>query len=209
MSALPSPVVVKLGGSYALSAHLRHWLAALASCAGRVVIVPGGGPLADAVRDLQPRMGFDDRAAHAMAMLAMAQYACALASLDEAFVVVASAMGVRRAVRAGRVPVWSPVPMALRSRELPASWDTTSDSIAAWLAGRIAARRILFVKQVLPGGDPVRIESLVADGTLDPVLPDVLGAGNIEAYIAGPADHAAVGAALLSGTKAGIRIILR
>ena len=36
-----APVVVKLGGSFAFSEHLRDWIEALAACAGQVVIVPG------------------------------------------------------------------------------------------------------------------------------------------------------------------------
>ena len=47
------PVVVKLGGSFAFSVHLRAWIEAIAACAGRVVIVPGGGPFADTVRAAQ------------------------------------------------------------------------------------------------------------------------------------------------------------
>ena len=62
------PTVVKLGGSYAFSTHLKDWIDAIAACPGRVVVAPGGGPLADAVRMAQQKMGFDDRAAHQMAL---------------------------------------------------------------------------------------------------------------------------------------------
>src|SRR2546426_804978 len=58
------PTVVKLGGSFAFSPYLRDWIAAIAGCAGRTVVVPGGGPFADVVRAGQARMGFDDLAAH-------------------------------------------------------------------------------------------------------------------------------------------------
>ena len=77
--------VIKLGGSHAFAPHLRDWLAAIAGCAGSMVLVPGGGPFADLVRDAQARIGFDDDAAHRMALLAMAQYGCALASLNAQF----------------------------------------------------------------------------------------------------------------------------
>lgn len=202
-------VVVKLGGSYAFSAHLQDWLAALAACAGRVVIVPGGGPFADAVREAQPRMGFDDHAAHQMALLAMWQYGCAIASLGEGYAVVASMVGVRCAVRAHRVPVWSPVPMALRSSDLPHSWEATADSVAAWLARRIRAKRILLVKQVAPAADPVAVDDLIAGGVVDPILPRVLGDTDIEADIVGPADHQSAAAAIRNGTVAGVRIVFR
>ena len=58
------PTVVKVGGSYAFSSALKSWIDAVAACAGRVVVVPGGGPFAETVRVAQPKMGFDDRAAH-------------------------------------------------------------------------------------------------------------------------------------------------
>ena len=77
------PVIVKLGGSLAFSEVLIDWLRALASCAGHVVIVPGGGPFADAVRVTQHRMGFDDRTAHHIALLAMEQYGRALISFSD------------------------------------------------------------------------------------------------------------------------------
>ena len=54
MPGLRDALIVKLGGSHAFAAHLKDWLGAIAEGAGRVVIVPGGGPFADAVRAAQP-----------------------------------------------------------------------------------------------------------------------------------------------------------
>ena len=85
------PTFVKLGGSYAFSTHLKDWIDAIAACPGRVVVAPGGGPFADAVRMAQAKMGFDDRAAHQMALLAMDQYGCALANLGAGLTLAASA----------------------------------------------------------------------------------------------------------------------
>ena len=76
--------IVKLGGSHATGPHLKDWLAAIAAEAGAIAIVPGGGPFADAVRTAQAAIGYDDRAAHAMALMAMAQFGCALQSLNPA-----------------------------------------------------------------------------------------------------------------------------
>ena len=89
------PTVVKLGGSYAFSSTLKSWIEAVAACAGHVVVVPGGGPFAETVRAAQPKMGFDDRAAHEMALLAMEQYGCALASLGAGWRLAASAAAIR------------------------------------------------------------------------------------------------------------------
>src|SRR5262245_16671636 len=103
--------VVKLGGSLAFSDALRPWLKALAGCAGHVVVVPGGGPFADAVRVAQPKMGFDDRAAHHMALIAMEQYGRALVGLGENLILAGSVAAIERALRDGRVPVWAPARM--------------------------------------------------------------------------------------------------
>jgi len=196
--------VVKLGGSYAFSLQLPAWLDALASCAGRVVIVPGGGPFADAVRAAQPKMGFDDRAAHRMGLMAMNQFGCAVASIGRGYVLAESACAIARAVSARQVPVWCPVPMALEADDLPASWDVTADSLAAWLAARLAATRVVFVKQIAPRTSS--LNALIAAGILDRFLPRLLGAGGFEAYIVGPGDHATAAAAIAAGSPAGMRV---
>ncbi len=138
-------LVVKLGGSYAAQAALHAWLAAIAAAPG-VVLVPGGGPFADAVRALQPRLGFDDAAAHAMALLAMAQYGVFLRALAPALLSVAEPAAIAAALAAGRVPLWCPPPTLGAAEGVPESWDATSDSLALWLATRLAAPALLLVK---------------------------------------------------------------
>jgi aspartokinase-like uncharacterized kinase len=198
--------VVKLGGSYAFSSDLQGWLAAIASNAGDIVLVPGGGPFADAVRSAQPRMGFDDDAAHHMALLGMDQYGRALAALNKRFTPAASIAGIRRALRAGNVPVWSPTEMVLKRNDIPRSWEVTSDGLAAWLACRIGARRVLLIKHVDPPPDPIRIEDLVARGVVDRSFASFLRDGAVEASIVGPAQRPPAG---LNGGIVGSRIALR
>ncbi len=198
--------VVKLGGSHALSSALRPWVAALAGC-GHCVIVPGGGPFADAVRTAQPVMGFDDRAAHHMAILAMEQYGCALASLDERLVLCESADAMQLALNQGRAPVWLPKQMVLAAAEIPWSWDVTSDSLAAWLAGEIGAERLLLVKHGDWPAEAVTAADLVARGAVDPAFTGFVAASRAPAFVVGPAEHARAGAALSAGTPIGTRIV--
>jgi 5-(aminomethyl)-3-furanmethanol phosphate kinase len=202
------PTVVKVGGSYAFSSALKSWIGAVAACAGRVVVVPGGGPFAETVRIAQPKMGFDDRAAHAMALLAMEQYGCALASLGAGWRLAASAAAIQDVLREGGVPVWSPTPMLRDANDVPWSWDVTSDSLAAWLAGRIGANRVLLVKQLEPPPGRLRAADLVADGIIDPAFPRFLRASGAQAFIAGPAGHAAAATAMRNGATVGAAIEL-
>jgi aspartokinase-like uncharacterized kinase len=151
-------IVVKLGGSHALSPLLPGWLAAIGRAAGRVAVVPGGGPFADAVRTAQPAMGFDDDAAHDMALLAMVQYGRALTCLAEGFVSADTLAAVREAVARGLVPVWSPWPMLRAHPDIPRSWDVTSDSLAVWLATALGARGVVLIKHC----DPARTDAVDA-----------------------------------------------
>jgi len=200
------PTVVKLGGSFALSADLGDWIAAIAGCAGRAVIVPGGGPFADAVRAAQAQIGFDDVAAHRMALLAMEQYGCAIKSLHEALSLADSLDSIRRSLADDQVPVWLPTQVALGAADIPQSWDVTSDSLAAWLAGKIGAERLLLVKQVELAHGTARVADLAERDIVDKAFANFLAASGLPAFILGPKGHGAVGR-LLCGEPVGIRII--
>ena len=181
--------IVKLGGSHATGPHLKPWLAAIAAEAGSIVIVPGGGPFADAVRATQASIGFDNRAAHAMALMAMAQFGAALASLNPALTLAESRSAILHALRDGKVPVWSPPSMTLGSA-LPETWDLTSDSLAAWLAGELRARTILLVKHGRFDAAAIRADDLAARGIVDPLFPLYLRRSGARAWLASPADSA-------------------
>ncbi len=201
-----APVVVKLGGSFAFSEQLRNWIEALAACGGEVVIVPGGGPFADAVRLAQTRMGFDDRAAHQMALLAMEQYGRALASFNSALSPAASVSAIRRHLDSDRVPVWMPSPMVLGADDIAQSWDVTSDSLAAWLAARIGADRVFLVKHAKNTSARAALKDLTAAGMVDEAFALYLKESGAAAFILEPSDHEAVVSAIRSGATAGIPV---
>jgi 5-(aminomethyl)-3-furanmethanol phosphate kinase len=183
-----TPVLVaRLGGSYALSPLLRAWLQAIEAAEGRIVLVPGGGPFADAVRTWQTPMGFDDTAAHHMALLAMTQYGLALSGLSEKLALADTLARIEDLLAQARVPVWSPWPMLHGAPGVPASWDVTSDSLALWLACAIKAPRVLLVKHATTQRGS-RAGALVADGVLDAAFQRFLDAYPGEVWLAGPND---------------------
>ncbi|MGZ5851302.1 MAG: amino acid kinase family protein, partial [Hyphomicrobium sp.] len=59
--------VIKLGGSVAESGRLAAIVLIVAATRVPVVVVPGGGTFADAVRVAQAELGFGDAVAHHMA----------------------------------------------------------------------------------------------------------------------------------------------
>ncbi|WP_166142134.1 aspartate kinase [Methylosinus sp. RM1] len=147
-SAETRPLVVKLGGSLAASPALRQWLAALRRYPGPLALVPGGGPFADAVRSAQKVLRFSDAAAHDMAIMAMEQYGRALCDLEPGLRPAATPQEAAAAHARGAIAVWSPVAMTRADPQIPASWDMTSDSLAAWYAHEAGARALLLIKSV-------------------------------------------------------------
>jgi aspartokinase-like uncharacterized kinase len=162
--------VVKLGGSLACAPQLKPWLTAL-SLRGDLVLVPGGGPFADQVRAAQRQWGFDDAAAHHMALLGMEQYGRMLCALEAGLRPAASPSEIGQYAAQGKTPVWMPVPMVVDEPEIGHNWDVTSDSLAAWLCGRLEAAGLVLIKSVPPAGLVGGIEALTARGILDAAFP--------------------------------------
>jgi aspartokinase-like uncharacterized kinase len=161
--------VVKVGGSLVADrARLCRLLGALADGAdGPVVIVPGGGALADAVRATQAALGFPDSLAHRLALDAMAGMARIFATLESRLAVTEHPGD---ALAVGRVPVWDPSALKGGHPEVPESWDVTSDSLALWLATGLGAATCLLVKSAdpAPGSGPAELARI---GLVDAAFP--------------------------------------
>ncbi len=135
---------------------------------GRVVIVAGGGVFADLVRSEQLRWRFDEVAAHRMAILAMQQMAVLCQSLQPDLTAFSR---VADFPDSAEKSIWMPDWRELDQAKVNASWDITSDSLAAWLASRLQAAQLLLIK----AGDVDQSASLLElqqQGLLDPAFLD-------------------------------------
>ncbi len=180
--------VIKVGGALIEDPALFACVIdALESLAARrrdgppLLVVPGGGPFADAVREVDWQLAAGDDAAHWMAILGMDQHAHLLAARIPAGALVESADEARLVHEAHRLPVLAPYRW-LRARDpLPHSWSVTSDSIAAWIAIELGAAELLLIK---PTAGP-------ADAVTDPYFHTVIEAGakagrNLRVEVTGP-----------------------
>lgn len=196
----PVTVVIKIGGSLILEApelvnrlvnefgSVNQSTAPDRFTSGRVsfsvLIVPGGGLFADAVRRADESFGLGDDAAHWMAILGMEQYACYLQ--DKTCAKVTNSIDE---LSCG-VSILFPYRLLKEEDPLPHSWDVTSDTIAAWIAKQTEA---LFIKAtdvdgILIEGKLCR-EILISDlpekyeSCIDPALPGFLQKNNMECLI--------------------------
>lgn len=182
--------VVKLGGSLANSEELPLWLNVIATAgAGTVVLVPGGGPWADEVRQAQKHEGFDDRVAHRKALLAMEQYGRVLAATRPGFVPADSIVGIHEVLKKSQVPVWMPYKMVVADPSIPENWDVTSDSLAAWLAGKLNALALLLVKSFAITEPQPAIEDMVRRGWVDPAFAKFTSGMHLRILLLGQGDQ--------------------
>jgi len=142
--------VLKVGGSLAEDpaslAMLCQELSVLAK-AHRIVIVPGGGKFADTVRKLDKTYNISDVVAHKMAILAMDQYGLFLSDVTPSSYVSYVLKEINNSVN-GMLPIFLPSKLMFSKDPLEHSWDVTSDTIAAYIAGVLHAKKLVLVTDV-------------------------------------------------------------
>jgi aspartokinase-like uncharacterized kinase len=218
--------VVKVGGGLVRAAG-DGALRALCGTLGRLgerhplLVVPGGAVFADAVRDADRRFGLSAATSHRMAILGMEQFGWLLSELIPRAVRCAD-LARARALAGGRTAVLLPAGLPLDA--LPESWQVSADSIAAWVADRVGAGRLVLVKEAdglyadwppAPARPPIahlsiaELTALRAAGRaegVDAYLPAVLDGAHFETWVVGGRDPARVAELLERGTTAGTRI---
>lgn len=196
-----TPLVLKIGGSLLEAGHFRATLALVARARRPVVVVPGGGPFADAVREAQTRFGFSDAAAHDMSLLAMQQMAAAIVDGAPRFVAAETPLAMKRAWRGRRVPVWLPANLCASDLRIPRDWSITSDGLAARFAERLEGAEVALVKScaVPRGASP---ETMARLGIVDTVFPAIVRRAGLPWHVLGPGETATL-AGLIDAAAAG------
>ena len=150
--------VVKIGGGLvsipgALDRVCQEVSAAAAR--HRMIVIPGGGPFADAVRAIDRSFQLSPPAAHWMALLAMDQYGHVLVDRIPGALLLDEPGSLLDCLNAGSVAVLAPSRWLRSADVLPCSWDVTSDSIAAFVAGAVDAARLILIKPAANLDEPV------------------------------------------------------
>jgi aspartokinase-like uncharacterized kinase len=201
------PLVVKIGGGL-LAAHGVDGLHRACDEVDRlsrsrpVLVVPGGGPFADAVRTADAGGQLGNELAHRLALAAMDQLGTVLTRL-----LPAEAIATLRAPSG--LGVLLAVPAFAGRPDVPESWEVTSDSLAVLAAGAIgASEAILFkaVAGVLPAWPsseaPLReltasrLAQLQATGAaqaVDAYLPTAIAQTGVSVLVRAPGSRAGSG----------------
>jgi aspartokinase-like uncharacterized kinase len=212
--------VIKIGGSLAEDPErLRALCTKLSEFAKKyaIVVVPGGGRFADVVRDFDKRFTLSSGISHRMAILGMDQFGLLLSQIipDSCATYLLSDAKQLSEIRV--VPVFLPSRLMFKEDPLENSWDVTSDSIAAYVAGRLHVAKVLlvtdvdgiFTKDPKKHSDATLIEQLSAEELLklntrtsvDSYLPKLLLESQIDCYVVN-GKHPERIAAILAGQQA-------
>jgi 5-(aminomethyl)-3-furanmethanol phosphate kinase len=143
--------VVKVGGSLAEEPELLIGLCAKLSLLAekyRLAVVPGGGRFADVVRDSDERFNLSSSVSHRMAILGMDQFGMLLAQITPNSCATYLLSDAKQLSETEAVPIFLPSRLMFKEDPLKNSWDVTSDSIAAYVAGRLQAAKLVLVTDV-------------------------------------------------------------
>jgi 5-(aminomethyl)-3-furanmethanol phosphate kinase len=197
----PPPIVIKVGGGLLRDQQLeglrRACVEATELAARRpVLIVPGGGPFADAVRAVDEQVGLDDATAHALALLAMDQLGVLLRPLLPAADLLTDLVAPRAL---GLLQV---APAFIGRAGVPESWTVTSDSLAVLAAAAIGADEAVLLKAVdgvlahwpsddrpLPALSADELQALQARGggrAVDAYLPEAVRRTGVAVVVRAP-----------------------
>ncbi|HPV31752.1 MAG TPA: uridylate kinase [Methylotenera sp.] len=187
--------VVKLGGSLLGAPELANWLETLVKFSdGKVVIVPGGGLFANAVREAQQIANVSDALAHQLALLAMDQYGLLLTGLNPALVTARSELEISERGWQHRAIVWLPSKMVLADDTIPKNWEITSDSLSAWLANKLGAEQLILVKSkallAYQTNARTRLQHLVDDELIDKQFINYIHGQSYQTWVVNKADYA-------------------
>jgi len=169
--------VVKIGGSIAESpSSLRALCQELSELSKRnsFLVVPGGGGFADKVREYDRAISLSPTISHQMAILAMDQFGILLSDLTPNSETTYSLSTAKKLSKNGKLPILLPSKLMLRDDSLEHSWDVTSDSIAAYIALKLHANKLILATDVdgIYSGDPK--EDLSAELLVKLSLNDML-----------------------------------
>ncbi len=156
--------VIKLGGSLYHSPQLSDCLHSISAFAENqaVVLVAGGGPFADLVRQAQQDHGFSDKTAHQMAINAVRQFALLLIDLLPGAHIFSRP---DQPLPATGLSVWLPDDSQLMTADLPHNWQVTADSLALWLAQQANASQLILIKRCAVSS--AQISDLSEQGVVD------------------------------------------
>ncbi len=139
--------ILKIGGSWITSNHLNELIDLLKkkTLTDNLIIVVGGGCFADSVRWAFRKKKMSMRTANYLALKSTEIFAYMLKEIDKDIQLIKNIKSLKKK---GSLKVWLPSKLLKEEPSFLKNWDSTSDSVAAWLYEKLNAKGLLFIKSL-------------------------------------------------------------
>ena len=136
--------VLKIGGSWITNPNLTTLLKRLyKKKTGKIIIVAGGGCFADAVRFAFKKTKMSEKLANTLALKSTEIFCSYLKDINKKLFLTTN-----KRFKANSLNVWLPSVILSKQKSFKKNWDSTSDSVAAWLSNDIKADGLVFIKSL-------------------------------------------------------------
>ncbi len=176
--------VLKLGGSLLnrsdWPSSLKTWLQAEPNALNLLIV--GGGELVEAVRELDRAHELNPEFTHWLCIDLLAATLKVANQLIPEFPLISSSDDLEAIIASGRtsgppstymVAIAAFYSLHTSTQRLPEDWNTTSDSLAAWLALQVDADELVLFKSVAAPAGVTSVIELANLGLVDKALPAI------------------------------------
>lgn len=136
--------VLKIGGSWITNPKLKTLIRRLEKKKkGKIIIVAGGGCFADSVRFAFKKTKMSEKLANTLALKSTEIFCSYLKDINKKLYLTTD-----KRFKDNSLNVWLPSVILSNEKSFKRNWDSTSDSVAAWLSDKIKADGLVFIKSL-------------------------------------------------------------
>ena len=136
--------VLKIGGSWITNPKLKTLIRRLEKKKkGKIIIVAGGGCFADSVRFAFKKTKMSEKLANTLALKSTEIFCSYLKNINKKLYLTTD-----KRFKENSLNVWLPSVILSNEKSFKRNWDSTSDSVAAWLSDNIKADGLVFIKSL-------------------------------------------------------------
>ena len=159
--------IVKIGGSWINNPNLSNLIKNLQRLSNKdnIIIVSGGGVFSDSVRLVYESKRMSEKTGNYIALKATELFSHLLKEIDKNICLVddIESLGFSNKM----LKIWLPSMILKNDSTFIKNWESTSDSVAAWLHSKINSSGLLYVKSLTFEKKKYKLKYLQDNGVLD------------------------------------------
>ena len=159
--------IVKIGGSWINNPNLCNLISHLQRLSKKenIIIVNGGGLFSDSVRLVYENKRMSEETGNYIALKATELFSHLLKEIDDNICLTDNIDSLR--LSQNTLKIWLPSSILKDDSTFIKDWESTSDSVAAWLHSKINSVGLLYIKSLTFEKKKYKLKYLQENGVLD------------------------------------------